>query len=49
MTGQWLILPVVGFVFVAVTLSVFLQVGYFKADGRQAPLQDGAACTTISN
>lgn len=29
-TGQWLILPVVGFVFVVVTLSVILQVGYFK-------------------
>ena len=29
-TGQWLILPVVGFVFVIVTLSVMLQVGYFK-------------------
>jgi phospho-N-acetylmuramoyl-pentapeptide-transferase len=29
-TGQWLILPVVGFVFVAVTLSVILQVSYFK-------------------
>ena len=48
-TGQWLILPVVGFVFVAVTLSVFIQVGYFKAVGWQARLQDGAACTTISN
>jgi phospho-N-acetylmuramoyl-pentapeptide-transferase len=32
-TGQWLILPVVGFVFVAVTLSVFIQVGYFKLSG----------------
>ncbi len=30
MTGQWLLLPVVGFVFVAETLSVVLQVGYFK-------------------
>jgi len=29
-TGQWLILPVVGFVFVFETLSVMLQVGYFK-------------------
>ncbi|MGI8854314.1 MAG: phospho-N-acetylmuramoyl-pentapeptide-transferase [Thermomicrobiales bacterium] len=42
-TGQWLILPVVGFVFVAVTLSVFIQVGYFKLSGgkrvfRMAPL-----------
>jgi phospho-N-acetylmuramoyl-pentapeptide-transferase len=31
MTGQWLLLPVVGFVFVAETLSVILQVIYFKA------------------
>ncbi|MHB8644222.1 MAG: phospho-N-acetylmuramoyl-pentapeptide-transferase [Thermomicrobiales bacterium] len=29
-TGQWLILPVVGFVFVVVTLSVIIQVGFFK-------------------
>jgi phospho-N-acetylmuramoyl-pentapeptide-transferase len=43
MTGQWLLLPVVGFVFVAVTLSVILQVFYFKLTGgkrlfRMAPL-----------
>jgi phospho-N-acetylmuramoyl-pentapeptide-transferase len=30
LTGQWLLLPVVGFVFVAVALSVVLQVSYFK-------------------
>jgi phospho-N-acetylmuramoyl-pentapeptide-transferase len=30
MTGQWLLLPVVGFVFVAEAVSVILQVGYFK-------------------
>jgi phospho-N-acetylmuramoyl-pentapeptide-transferase len=30
MTGQWLLLPVVGFMFVAEVLSVILQVGYFK-------------------
>lgn len=30
MTGQWLLLPVVGGVFVAETLSVMLQVGWFK-------------------
>ena len=30
MTGQWLLLPVVGFVFVAEALSVTLQVTYFK-------------------
>jgi phospho-N-acetylmuramoyl-pentapeptide-transferase len=30
MTGQWLLLPVVGFMFVSETLSVILQVVYFK-------------------
>ncbi len=30
MTGQWLLLPVIGLVFVAETLSVILQVAYFK-------------------
>ncbi len=30
MTGQWLLLPVVGFVFLAEAGSVMLQVGYFK-------------------
>ena len=30
MTGQWLLLPLIGGVFVAETLSVILQVGYFK-------------------
>jgi phospho-N-acetylmuramoyl-pentapeptide-transferase len=30
MTGQWLLLPVVGFVFIAETLSVIIQVLYFK-------------------
>lgn len=30
MTGQWLLLPIVGVVFVAVALSVMLQVAYFK-------------------
>ena len=33
MTGQWLLLPVVGFVFVAEVASVVLQVGYFKMTG----------------
>jgi phospho-N-acetylmuramoyl-pentapeptide-transferase len=33
MTGQWLLLPIVGFVFVAEALSVILQVGYFKLTG----------------
>lgn len=30
MTGQWLLLPLIGIMFVAETLSVILQVGYFK-------------------
>jgi len=30
MTGQWLLLPVVGFIFVAEVISVILQVAYFK-------------------
>ena len=30
MTGQWLLLPLVGLVFVAETLSVIIQVAYFK-------------------
>ena len=30
MTGQWLLLPLVGLVFVAEAASVILQVGYFK-------------------
>jgi phospho-N-acetylmuramoyl-pentapeptide-transferase len=43
MTGQWLLLPIVGFMFVAEALSVSLQVGYFKLTGgkrvfKMAPL-----------
>lgn len=34
MTGQWLLLVVVGFVFVAEAVSVILQVGYFKLTKR---------------
>lgn len=30
MTGQWLLLPVVGFVFIAEAASVIMQVSYFK-------------------
>jgi len=30
MTGQWLLLPIIGFVFVADVLSVIIQVAYFK-------------------
>jgi phospho-N-acetylmuramoyl-pentapeptide-transferase len=33
MTGQWLLLPIIGFVFVAEVVSVILQVGYFKMTG----------------
>jgi phospho-N-acetylmuramoyl-pentapeptide-transferase len=33
MTGQWLLLPLVGFVFVAEASSVILQVAYFKLTG----------------
>jgi phospho-N-acetylmuramoyl-pentapeptide-transferase len=34
MTGQWLLLPIIGLVFVAVAFSVTLQVGYFKLTRR---------------
>jgi phospho-N-acetylmuramoyl-pentapeptide-transferase len=33
MTGQWLLLPIIGFAFVAETLSVILQVAFFKITG----------------
>jgi len=33
MTGQWLLLPIVGAVFIAEMLSVILQVGYYKLSG----------------
>jgi len=49
LSGHWLLLPLVGVVFVAITLSVMIQVGYFKytrrryGEGRRifrmAPLQ----------
>lgn len=35
MTGQWLLLPVVGAVFIAEAASVMLQVGYFKYTRRK--------------
>lgn len=43
MTGQWLLLPVVGFMFVAEAMSVILQIGCFKLTGgkrlfKMAPL-----------
>ena len=34
MTGQWLLLPIVGFVLLAETLSVMIQVSYFKLTKR---------------
>jgi phospho-N-acetylmuramoyl-pentapeptide-transferase len=45
MLGQVLLLPIIGFVFVAVTVSVILQVGYFRLAGgrrlfRMAPLHN---------
>jgi phospho-N-acetylmuramoyl-pentapeptide-transferase len=33
MTGQWLLLPIVAFVFMAEVISVILQVAYFKITG----------------
>lgn len=33
MTGQWLLLPIIAFMFVAEAVSVILQVGYFKMTG----------------
>lgn len=33
MTGQWILLPIVGLIFVAEALSVILQVAYFKLTG----------------
>jgi len=35
MTGQWLMLPIVGVVFVAEVVSDILQVAYFKLTGGQ--------------
>ncbi len=39
MTGQWLLLPLVGFVFVAETLSVIVQVAYFRITGGRRVLR----------
>lgn len=43
MTGQWLLLPVVGLMFVVETVSVIIQVGYYRLSGgkrvfRMAPI-----------
>ena len=59
MTGQWLLLPIVGIVFVAETVSVIIQVAYFKWSGgkrifRMTPLhhhfelQDGWSETQVT-
>jgi phospho-N-acetylmuramoyl-pentapeptide-transferase len=45
MTGQWLLLPVIGIVFVMEALSDVIQVGYFKLSGgkrvfRRAPIHN---------
>jgi phospho-N-acetylmuramoyl-pentapeptide-transferase len=43
MTGQWLLLPIIGFVFVANAMSNVIQIGYYKLSGgkrvfKRAPL-----------
>ena len=43
MTGHWLVLPLIGVIFVIEGLSVYLQIGYFRLTGgkrifRMAPL-----------
>jgi phospho-N-acetylmuramoyl-pentapeptide-transferase len=59
MTGQWLLLPIVGIVFVAETISVIIQVVYFRYSGgkrifRMTPLhhhfelQDGWSETQVT-
>jgi phospho-N-acetylmuramoyl-pentapeptide-transferase len=45
MTGQWLVLPVIGVVFVAEAMSDVIQIGYFKTTGgkrffRRAPIHN---------
>lgn len=45
MTGQWLLLPIIGIVFVAEAISDIIQIGYFKLSGgkrvfRRAPLHN---------
>ncbi|MCZ7544445.1 MAG: phospho-N-acetylmuramoyl-pentapeptide-transferase [Anaerolineae bacterium] len=48
MTGQWLLLPVIAVIPVAQTVSVVLQVGYFKLTGGKR-LFKMAPCTTTSS
>ena len=42
-TGQILVLPLIGLIFVIETVSDIIQIGYFKLVGRQARVPDGAA------
>ena len=42
-TGQILVLPIIGLIFVVETMSDIIQIGYFKAVARQARLPDGPA------
>lgn len=46
MTGQWLLLPIVGIVFLAAPLSVILHVGNFKLTGRGVGSLRWHHCTT---
>ena len=48
-TGQILVLPLIGIIFVIETVSVIIQVVYFKAVRRQAPLPVDARSTTTSS
>ena len=47
MTRTELLLVVIGGLFVAITASVILQVGYFKISWRQTHLPDGAAAAPL--
>jgi phospho-N-acetylmuramoyl-pentapeptide-transferase len=51
MTGQWLLLPIVGLVFVAEALSDVLQVSWYKwtkkRTGGQAHFPDGAFAPSL--
>ena len=53
MTGQWLLLPIVGAMFVAEALSVVLQIGWFKstngATAKAGAFSRWPHCTTISS
>ena len=42
-TGQILVLPLIGLIFVVETMSDIIQIGYFKLSGGKRDLPDGAA------